>query len=642
MSDGQSIWTQRYDDFQEEAVRNILSDFEDDLTGRFLLVIPTGGGKTFTAVKSIHRMFASGLLCAETDRVLWMAHRKELLDQARDTFEIKFKSSFVEDQYFDDRIDYCMRSKVRDTLNASPEIRIVVIDEAHHGAASSYQTVFDNTDLGVLGLTATPSRHDGKPLAFTRESYSIGFPDLVDRGVILRPTVRQIDGGRYDINSVDDDDSLDALNNRDRNQHIINALLDDLPSYSKVVIYVGTKTHVYSLYEQLQASPLAEHYDSIAWVLGGDTTNSRNQPRSDFLAQERSWARSILINVEVLTEGYDDPSLNTVVMARPTRSKLIYMQAIGRAIRRNPQDETKSAFILEVVDDLPNIRYRIDNRWLYSDISDALEPAVEDVSFSDAASFADELTAVYERFNVPMEHRAIPKYDNRNRYSLLLFREYAGPGSYIHRPILINNDNRLSVSNFYNFLSERMHDFAKIEANAKSVLEHLALERAGEAVSMADKQRIYESMENAARAIYSNIDSGPDLPPKHFWITFVAFRRSHSALSPELAAFIDPMINRESIEADLKARSYLPGAILLRLPLPLSGCIGKLATSQEHQAIDHIVEKLITIKAEFGATDHHRLVHDLLDQSVLPLEMAHRNSLVLIARSGDTYWISLP
>ena len=77
----------RYDEFQREAVDNLLKDYDDNISGRYLLVIPTGGGKTFTAVKAVNELFEKGVLDPLTDRVLWTAHRTELKTQAIKTFQ---------------------------------------------------------------------------------------------------------------------------------------------------------------------------------------------------------------------------------------------------------------------------------------------------------------------------------------------------------------------------------------------------------------------------------------------------------------------------------------------------------------------------------------------------------------------------
>jgi len=83
-----------------------------------------------------------------------------------------------------------------------------------------------------------------------------------------------------------------------------------------------------------------------------------------------------------LNEGYDDPNIDAVVMATPTNSILYYMQCIGRVVRRPENNLSAKAFVIEIVDKLPNIFYRIDNRWLFAEISDYLEPVIEDIKNS--------------------------------------------------------------------------------------------------------------------------------------------------------------------------------------------------------------------------------------------------------------------
>ena len=162
----------RYDLFQPDAVAAIVEDFSKKPSGRFLLVVPTAGGKTTIAARAVHDLFECGKLRADVDRVMWVAHRIELLDQAKAT--VQSHAERCNGPTFSDRIDFCMLAGVKGHLEEHDEIRLVVIDEAHHGAAQSYKPIFERErDLGVLGLTATPSRHDGAPLDFKKESYSI-------------------------------------------------------------------------------------------------------------------------------------------------------------------------------------------------------------------------------------------------------------------------------------------------------------------------------------------------------------------------------------------------------------------------------------------------------------------------------------
>lgn len=78
----------RYDEFQQDAVNCAFKDFQKQLNDRYLLVIPTGGGKTFTAVKAVNRLFEEGVLDSARSRILWTAHRVELLEQVNEAFAV--------------------------------------------------------------------------------------------------------------------------------------------------------------------------------------------------------------------------------------------------------------------------------------------------------------------------------------------------------------------------------------------------------------------------------------------------------------------------------------------------------------------------------------------------------------------------
>ena len=627
----------RYDEFQQDAVNCVFKDFQKKLNGRFLLVIPTGGGKTFTAVKAVNRLFEEGVLDSAKSRILWTAHRVELLEQARETFN-KFALLYSELGSYAGNVDFKMISEATAHLGADLSVCLVVIDEAHHCAAPTYLPIFARTSLGILGLTATPSRHDGEPLEFERESYSIGFPDLVKKGIVLKPEVRKIAGGTFEFSDFDDL-SLDSLNTAERNQKIISELLKHPEDYKKVIIYVGTKAHVKSLHEVLLDSPLNNLYESISFITGA--SNSRDQKRSDFIEQEKTFNRSILVNVTVLSEGYDDPSINTVVMATPCKSKLYYMQAMGRAIRHNVNDPLKKAFCLEVVDELPNIRYRIDNRWLYFDVSDALEPAVIDYTFGSSAQFQKCLKELYDKFDVPDVNRNYPSCDIDQRYTMLLFQRYLAPGKYAHYPILITNDNRLRVSNMFNFLSERMGSF-----KAEGVVAEAAFRMVGTdpfQLLRTEKERrwVFQAMETSVPEGDFSKRAAFEIEAQHPWIVFVAFHYHQPKIPLEVLEFVKDMVNKEAILEQIMSRSFEPGAHLIRLPLPLASFIGKIVTTSEFIGIDALVQKMRTLRQQKCNQDHRAELHSLLSGSIIPIELAHKASLIHIARTEDTYHLKL-
>lgn len=527
---------ERYDSFQRVAVKAISKDFSKKINGRFLLVIPTGGGKTYTAVKAICSIFDEGILDPKKDKVFWTAHRDELKTQAIETFE-KFLNENDTNVTFDKNIIVEMLSQSSKILDADKAVKLVVIDEAHHSAAKSYQPLFDKKSLGILGLTATPSRHDGLPLSYEKESFSIGFPDLVKKGIILKPEIETVKGETYDITDIGKDADLEQLDNEIRNKKIINSLINNVEKFTKVIIYVGTTSHAKNLYERIMKSELVKYYVSISYVLGGGV-NSRCQDRKDYIDQEKKYKRSIIINVQVLTEGYDDPSVNTVVMATPSKSKLYYMQSIGRAIRCDPQDSLKKAYVVEIVDDLPNIRYRIDNRWLYSDISDALEPSVDDRTYTSGDNLIEVLKEIYLDLRVPGELQVFPEYDVDNRYSLLLFNVYFNENDYRYFPLLIDNDNRTSVSNVYNFISERLaySGYGKKEINYLQFFKMVGSFSKTLGLDDKKKKMIIDAMENASRFVIDEGDIDEWIQKGKPWIRYVSFtlREPDDDLSDEI------------------------------------------------------------------------------------------------------------
>ena len=627
--------SQRYDQFQNDAVQSVTVDFSEKPGGRHLLVVPTGGGKTFIAVRSINALAGSGIL-KRNDRVAWVAHRRELLEQAQDCFD-KYVE-YYNGVSFKNNVDFMMLAEARKVFAGSTNYKMAIIDEAHHGAAPSYAPMFATDGLGILGLTATPSRHDGVPLAFERESYSIGFPDLVELGVVLRPEVIKVAGGTYEGLTDLSDESLAELMDPERQRRIIAALLARKDEYTKIVIYAGTRDLAKNTYEALSSSELAEHYESIEFVLGNE--NSLGIERKEFFEIQKATKRSILVNVQVLSEGYDDPAINTIVMAAPTNSKLVYMQALGRAIRHDPNDSSKQSYVLEVEDRLPNIRYRIDNRWLFSDVSDVLEPAVHDRTFATSEQFVDTVEAIFDEYGVEARFRSKPLFEPTNRVTMLLFR-YAMPGgTFGHIPIVVDNANRLIVGNAFNFLSQRMVAFAHNvhpEAAFKMVNTE-GIDVLGEEIN---RTLVYNAMESQQAVISGE----PTSTEKNMypWITFVTFRwcRSKNELPEDLVEFARDMVNRDEMLSQIAAGDYEPGFYLIKLPLPLSRSLGRIVTPGEFEGVRQPIAEMCALKKREEDVDHRNGVDAILDGALWPLEAGLIASTVLIVRDGIDYYREL-
>ena len=423
------------------------------------------------------------------------------------------------------------------------------------------------------------------------------------------------------------------MNTQERNQKIIAGLLEHPDEYKKVIIYVGTKKHVVSLYEQLLNSPLKAKYESIAWITGD--SNSRNQDRPQFIEQEK--------HVQAIDFGERDgylarvmtiPSVNTVVMAAPSTSKLYYMQAMGRAIRHDPNDPLKRAFCIEVVDDLPNIRYRIDNRWLFSDVSDALEPKVEDVIYADKVAFDARLAELRERFAIPPSVPLFSDWNPDERYTLLLFKRYLGNGQYGHLPVPLTSANRLQIGNAFNYLSERMAKLVELryqrrrQENMAACLQRLSLERR-DTFSVA-----YQAMRNQ-QAILAGSADAEFVKAGYPWITFVSFRfwQDENSIPDDLRAFIEPCANRGELLVSLRGRSYSAGSSVVRFPLPLRGVIGRIMPSDEVATIRAVLDDLREA-SKIESYEQSEVALQVMSKTVMPLETRLHSALLHIVKEN--------
>lgn len=369
--------------FQEDAISNIVRDFQKNKQGRFLLVLPTGGGKTIAAIRSLNEMINRGIIGKE-DRVLWVVHTLSLRTHARENIDNeKHYSKFSLNSLLRSTVDVRMKADAVKELRANKNYKFIIIDEAHHSAADTYRELFEYP-VGILGLTATPHRMDKRELPFEKISYSITFRELVRRGVVLLPKflpeVRT--NLRIEVTSFQDEDQLERFNSKERNQLVSDYIFREVKKHNlkKIIVFAGTNAHVERLFEIIKKSNarLENPLEHVGYIYGGNN-NEKSISNDDYLKWHHSQPSSILVNCKILNEGYDDPNIDTVVMATPTNSILYYLQCIGRVVRTPEDNKNARAYVIEIVDRLPNVLYRIDNRWLFAEISDYLEPHIVDI-----------------------------------------------------------------------------------------------------------------------------------------------------------------------------------------------------------------------------------------------------------------------
>ncbi len=304
-----------------------------------LLVLATGTGKTFTAASILRDR-------APVGRILWVAHRRELITQAKDAIESVGLATDIEmaQDWAPLRGGLFGSSVVIASVQSLQGTRLrrfdhdafatIVIDEAHHATAQSYRDILDwFPNAKVLGLTATPDRGDGVGLkaVFEREAFGYGIREAIREGYlspIVQRTIECADLDLSDVKTVAGDLAQGALEKAmtlDAVLHqVAKPLVDSAGDRSTIVFTAGV--------EQAHAmvDVMAGYTDAKCAAIDGTTPDDIRARR---LASFARGELQYLFNCAVLTEGFDAPRTSCIAVARPTKSRALYTQMIGRGTR---------------------------------------------------------------------------------------------------------------------------------------------------------------------------------------------------------------------------------------------------------------------------------------------------------------------
>ena len=303
--------------YQQEAVAAVHSHWQE--WDKELLVMMTGCGKTLTAKHIIENRLQQW-------SVLFLAHRDELIEQARATFGDagKVKGSITD-------IRPITVGSVQTLVNRQriADFKTVIVDEAHHAVSDSYQKVLAQyPDAKVLGLTATPDRK-GLGKVFEGIAYEYGLRRAVQEGY-LSPIVARTIPIDIDLTKVKTrvgDFEVTGL---------VEALEPYLPEIAKSMAEyaMDRKTIVF-----LPLVRMAQEFAGMLRSYGFDAqdVNGQSQDRKEKLEWfSRAGKGAVLTNASLLLEGYDCPDIDCVVVLRPTKVRSLYAQAIGRGLRLAP------------------------------------------------------------------------------------------------------------------------------------------------------------------------------------------------------------------------------------------------------------------------------------------------------------------
>lgn len=309
-------------------------------------VAPTGAGKT------IMLSAVTGESIKDTGaKVCILAHRDELTAQNRAKFErvVPNVGTSVVDAYeksWGGQVTFAMVPTLArsSNLDGMPRLDLLVIDEAHHAVAASYRRIIDrvrdaNPEARVFGVTATPNRGDRKGLreVFDNVADQISLGELIASGHLVPPRTFVIDVGVQDeLKSVrktsSDFDMSEVANIMDRapvTEEVIRHWKEKAGD-RQTVIFCSTVEHAAHVRDAFQAAGI-----SAALIHGEMPSETRKSVLADYAGGKIR----VIVNVAVLTEGWDHPPTSCVVLLRPSSYKSTMIQMVGRGLRTVDPEE---------------------------------------------------------------------------------------------------------------------------------------------------------------------------------------------------------------------------------------------------------------------------------------------------------------
>ncbi|MDG3374515.1 DEAD/DEAH box helicase, partial [Vibrio parahaemolyticus] len=317
--------------YQQEAREAIQKEWSDGRK-KTLLVLPTGCGKTIVFSKVIEDRVRMG------ERVLVLAHRGELLDQASDKLQKSTGLKTATEKAEKTSLGSFFRVVVGSVQTLQQEKRLskfppdffdtIVVDEAHHCISNGYQRVLKHfEEASVLGVTATPDRGDMKNLGSYFESlaYEYTLPKAIKEGYLspikaltipLKLDLSAVKQQAGDFSSRDLGTALDPYL-----ENIADEMIKHCSNRKTVVFLPLVKT------SQKFKDILNERGFKAAEV------NGSSQDRAEILEDFENDKYNVLCNSMLLTEGWDCPSVDCIIVLRPTKVRSLYSQMVGRGTR---------------------------------------------------------------------------------------------------------------------------------------------------------------------------------------------------------------------------------------------------------------------------------------------------------------------
>lgn len=325
---------------QQEALK-ALEKLQQDNKHKALLISATGTGKTYLSAFAVKK--------AKPKRLLFLAHREQILKQACKTFakiipDIQY--GILSANYKDFHKPYLfatinMLSKEENLTQFAPtHFDYIIIDETHRAGASSYLKILNYFQPQfLLGMTATPERTDGFDIyqLFDHNiAYEIRLNQAMQENLLCPFHYFGITDITVDDQEINDNSTFNDLTTDARVTHIINQ--------SQHYGFSGERLRGLIFCSHIEEAQILSQkfnergFHTIA-LSGKDSQETRTNAIHKLEQKERSTGLDYIFTVDIMNEGIDIPAINQIIMLRPTKSAIIFVQQLGRGLRKYPQKD---------------------------------------------------------------------------------------------------------------------------------------------------------------------------------------------------------------------------------------------------------------------------------------------------------------
>lgn len=325
---------------QQEALK-ALEKLQQDNKHKALLISATGTGKTYLSAFAVKK--------ANPKRLLFLAHREQILKQACKTFtqiipDIQYGILSANHKDFHKPYLFStinMLSKEENLTQFAPtHFDYIIIDETHRAGASSYLKILNYFQPQfLLGMTATPERTDGFDIyqLFDHNiAYEIRLNQAMQENLLCPFHYFGITDITVDNQEINDNSTFNDLTTDARVTHIINQ--------SQYYGFSGERLRGLIFCSQIEEAQILSQkfnergFNTIA-LSGKDSQETRTNAIHKLEQKERSTGLDYIFTVDIMNEGIDIPAINQIIMLRPTKSAIIFVQQLGRGLRKYPQKD---------------------------------------------------------------------------------------------------------------------------------------------------------------------------------------------------------------------------------------------------------------------------------------------------------------